>query len=210
MDDTRIGLAVVIERTAAPNRWEDWKFRLVAVVPDPMSPAAPSLQTVEAGQVDQAPAAQLVATNGPHTQWLYAGLRLELFPDECKGYFLNLTSGNPGWFVSWVVAENDPSQIEITGVSVSYIEADRRMFAEERVETVPLPSELCEWLRLFTNQHFRPDSARKVRAASFLNPDVRERVLGEGRGLGNADGIVSGTVPGTVPGSVPGAGAFNG
>jgi hypothetical protein len=23
------------------------------------------------------------------------------FPDECKGYFLNLTSGKPAWFVTW-------------------------------------------------------------------------------------------------------------
>jgi hypothetical protein len=58
---------------------------------------------------------------------------------------------------------------------VSYIEADRRLFAEERVENLPLEAELCEWLRLFTNEHFRPDSARKVRAQSFLSPEERER-----------------------------------
>ena len=42
------------------------------------------------------------------------------------------------------------------------------------VENLPLEAELCEWLRLFTNANFRPDSARKVRAQSFLSPQERE------------------------------------
>ena len=29
-----IQVAVVMERTAAPNAWEDWKFRVAEVVPD--------------------------------------------------------------------------------------------------------------------------------------------------------------------------------
>ena len=29
-----VRVAVVMEREAQPNRWEDWRFRLVDVVPD--------------------------------------------------------------------------------------------------------------------------------------------------------------------------------
>ena len=193
MDDNLIGVAVVIERLEAPNRWEDWQFRLMEVVPDSRDSAVSETpgeapQTAESGG-NKTGKPRLLSRDGPRTRWLYAGWRLQLYPDECKGYFLNLTSGNPGWFVSWVLDANDPSCIELTGVSVSYIEADRRMFAEEKVETVPLQSELCEWLRLFTNQHFRPDSARKVRAASFLQPQERERILGGGRAVGGAENL---------------------
>lgn len=163
-DEGRIGVAAVIERVAAPNRWQDWSFRLVDVIPDPTD--AP------AGATPGAP--RLIDTAGTRTRWLHGGFTLELFADECKGYFLNLTSGRPAWFVSWVPCEGDPSQVQVTGVSVSYIEADRRMFAEEHVENVPLQSELCEWLRVFTNQHFKPDGARKVRAQSFLDPRQRQ------------------------------------
>ena len=188
MNDNLIGVAVVIERLEAPNRWEDWQFRLIEVVPDSRNSvvdvtASEAHRTAESGS-DDTGKPRLLSRDGPRTRWLYAGWQLQLYADECKGYFLNLTSGNPGWFVSWVLAANDPSCIELTGVSVSYIEADRRMFAEEKVETVPLQSELCEWLRLFTNQHFRPDSARKVRAASFLEPQERESILGGGRAIG--------------------------
>lgn len=156
-----IPLAVVMERIAAPNAWEDWKFRVAEVVPDE-------------GAFGNVP--RKLHDDGKTSHWLYPGFVLELFPDECKGYFLNLTSGRPSWFVSWRGIDTDPSMVEVTGVSVSYIEADRRLFAEERVENLPLEAELCEWLRLFTNEHFRPDSARKVRAQSFLSPEERERL----------------------------------
>ncbi|MGB4114960.1 MAG: DUF3305 domain-containing protein [Polaromonas sp.] len=152
-------VAVLIQRTAAPNRWEDWQFKLLDVVP--------------ATHASDAVVYTMVADDGKQSRWLHSGFGVQLFADECKGYFLNLTSGQPSWFVSWRPDEQDPSQVEVTAVSLSYIEADRRMFAEEHLESVPLPPELCEWLQAFTNQHFKPDSARKVRAQSFLKADER-------------------------------------
>ena len=65
--------------------------------------------------------------------------------------------------------------VEITAASVSYIEADRRLFAGEQVESVPLAPELCQWLQAYTNDHFVPEETRKVRAMSFLTPEERER-----------------------------------
>lgn len=168
-----IRVAVVMEREAAPNRWEDWRFRLAEVVPDesPFGSAPRRLHD-----------------DGRLSRWLYPGIALELRADECKGYFLNLTSGRPSWFVSWRPQDDDPSMIEVSMVSVSYIEADRRMTAEEQVESVPLPDELCEWLREFTNANFVPDMPRKVRAQSFLSPEERERqaaALRDGHGGGH-------------------------
>jgi hypothetical protein len=156
-----IRVAVVMERVADPNAWESWRFRLVEVVPDE-------------GVFGAEP--RKLHDDGKTSRWLFPGFRLELFADECKGYFLNLTSGRPSWFVSWRPHDSDASLVEVTAVSVSYIEADRRMSAEERVESVPLAPELCEWLQAFTNEHFRPEGARKVRAQSFLSPGERERL----------------------------------
>ena len=152
-----VNVAVVIERTAQPNRWEEWGFRVAEVVPDEV-------------QFGKAP--RVLHDDGKVSRWMHPGFRVELFADECKGYFLNLTSGAPAWFVSWRATEL-PSTIEVSAVSVSYIEADRRLFAEEHVENLPLSNELCEWLRLYTNAHFRPDTGRKVRPQSFLSPAER-------------------------------------
>jgi len=156
----KLQVAVVMERIAAPNRWEAWQFRVVDVVPDE-------------GVFGTEP--RRLLDDGKTSRWLYPGFSVELFPDECKGYFLNLTSGAPAWFVSWLVDGQDPSKAAVTAVSVSYIEADRRMTADEQVENLPLEPELCEWLRLYTNEHFKPDTGRKVRAMSFLSPEERER-----------------------------------
>jgi Protein of unknown function (DUF3305) len=164
-------VAVVMERIAQPNPWQDWLFRLVDVVPD---------------EGAFGPDPRRLRDDGKTSRWLHPGFQVELFADECKGYFLNLTSGRPAWFVSWRVDDVDPSKVNLTGVSVSYIEADRRLTAEECVENVPLEPELCEWLRLFTNEHFRPETGRKVRAMSFLSPEERER-LGTA-GQADADG----------------------
>ncbi len=155
-----VQVAVVIDRVAQPNAWEDWSFRLSEVLPDD-------------GAFGSSP--RCLHDDGKTSRWLYPGFKVELFADECKGYFLNLTSGRPVWFVFWVVDPDNPSSLDLTGVSVSYIEADRRMTAEEVVENVPLEPELCEWLRVFTNTHFRPDTGRKVRAMSFLSPEEREK-----------------------------------
>jgi Protein of unknown function (DUF3305) len=168
-----VRVAVVMERIAQPNPWQDWLFRLVEVVPDEGAFGLEPRQLHDDGKI---------------SRWLYPGFKVELFADECKGYFLNLTSGQPVWFVSWLVDDIDPSRVNLTAVSVSYIEADRRMTAEECVENVPLEPELCEWLRLFTNEHFTPDTKRKVRAMSFLSPEERERQAAADRDGGGGAG----------------------
>lgn len=155
-----IRVAVVMERQAAPNRWEDWHHRVLEIVPDEATFGAE---------------VRCLHDDGTMSRWLHPGFGVELHADECKGYFLNLTSGRPSWFVSWRPDESDPSRVEVSAVSVSYIEADRRMTAEEQVESLPLEPELCEWLREFTNANFVPDAPRKQRAQSFLSPEERER-----------------------------------
>jgi hypothetical protein len=156
-----IQVAVVMERVAQPNQWEDYSFRVCEVIPDE-------------GLFGAAP--RKLFDDGKHSRWLHPGFRIELFADECKGYFLNLTSGRPAWFVIWRLDESDPSLALPQAVSVSYIEGDRWMAAEERVDNVPLADPLCEWLRLFTNANFRPDQPRKQRTTSFLSPQERDRL----------------------------------
>ena len=160
MSRPAVQVAVVMERVAQPNRWEDWQFRVVEVLADE-------------GAFGNEPRKML--DDGKHSRWIFPGYKLELFADECKGYFLNLTSGAPVWFVQWRAVEGDASLVRPVAVSVSYIEADRWLSAEEKVDNVPLHDDLCEWLRLFTNEHFKVEEPRRQRAQSFLSPEERER-----------------------------------
>ena len=151
-------VAVVMEREANPNRWEAWRFRVVDVVPD------------EDG-FGREP--RVLRDDGRVRRTLHPGLRLELFRDEGEGYFLNLTSGAPVWFVMWRVAEDDPSRAEPQAVSVSYNEAGRWLDAQERVDNVPLGAELAAWLQAYTDEHYRPEPKQRRRPQSFVAPGQR-------------------------------------
>ncbi len=154
-----VRVAVVMEREAAPNRWEAWRFRVAEVVED------------EGGFGD---AARVLRDDGRLQRALQPGFVLELFKDEAEGYYLNLSSGNPVWFVMWRIDEDDPSQARPEAVSLSYNEAGRWLDAQERVDNVPLSDELAAWLQSYTDEHYRPEPKKRKRPASFLPPDQRQ------------------------------------
>jgi hypothetical protein len=152
-------VAVVMEREANPNQWEAWRFRLVDVVPH-----QDAFGTV----------VRVLRDDGKRRQTLYPDFTLELFRDEAEGYFLNLTSGAPVWFVMWRVDDEDPSRAWPETVSVSYTEAGRWLDAQERVDNVPLPADGVAWLQAYADEHFRPEPKKRRRPQSFLSPDQRQ------------------------------------
>ncbi len=165
-----VTVAVVMERVAQPNRWEDWQHRVVEVVADEGGFGSEPRKMHDDGKV---------------SRWLHPGHTLELFADECKGYFLNLTAGKSVWFVLWRRDEDDASLARPAAVSLSYIEADRWLCAEEKVDNVPLPDDVREWLRVFTNEHYQIEQPRKQRAQSFLSPEERQMQAHKMKGSGH-------------------------
>ena len=150
-------VAVVMEREAQPNRWEDWRFRIVEVLVD---------EGLGAGHV--------LRDDGKLRRTLHTGFPVELFADEGEGYYLNLSTGRAVWFVMWRVDDADPSQARPEAVSLSYNEAGRWLDAQERVDNVPVPGEVREWLQAFVDANYRPQAKRRKRPASFLPPDQRQ------------------------------------
>ena len=153
-----VRVAVVMEREAAPNRWEAWRFRLLDVV-------------LHEDGFGTAP--RVLRDDGKHAQTLFPGFTLELFKDQGEGYHLNLTSGHPVWFVMWRIDDEDPSRAWPETVSLSYNEAGRWLDAQERVDNVPLGTELTEWLQAYTDAHYEPEPKKRRRPQSFLPPDQR-------------------------------------
>jgi hypothetical protein len=153
-----ISVAVLIERLKQPSRWEEWRFRLADVMLDDGSFGA---------------ASRMLRDDGRTAQFLYPGLSVSLFRDEGEGYYLNLSSGAPVWFVMWRIDEDDPSSARPEFVTLSYNEAGRLLDAQERVDNVPLPGEVRTWLQTFTDEHYRPEPKQRKRPASFRAPDQR-------------------------------------
>lgn len=158
-DRPALEVAVVIEREAKPNRWEDWRFKVAEVLPqEPAFGREP----------------RLLRDDGARARWLHPGYKVELFRDECEGYHLNLSSGAPVWFVMWRPEDGDASRAAPVVVSVSYNEAGRWLDAQERVDSVPLAAETAAWLQAYTDTHYRPEPKQRKRPASFLRPEERK------------------------------------
>ena len=153
-----IRAAVVMERERAPNRYEDWRFRIAEVVPHEEAFGTEARVLRDDGQVQRV---------------LHPGFELALFRDQAEGYFLNLTSGAPVWFVVWRIDEEDPSRAWPETVSLSYNEAGRWLDAQERVDNVPLQADIAAWLQAYTDEHYKPEPKQRRRPQSFVAPGER-------------------------------------
>ena len=153
-----ITVAVVMERETAPNRFEDWRFRIADVVPHESAFGT---------------AARVLRDDGKVLRTLHPNFKLALYRDQADGYYLNLSSGAPVWFVVWRVDDAEPSKAWPETVSLSYTEAGRWLDAQERVDNVPLAGELVAWLQAYTDEHYRPEPKKRRRPQSFVAPEDR-------------------------------------
>jgi len=152
-----LAVAVVMERMRVESRWQSERWETIGVVPD-RDPAGT--------------APRLLVENEERAQWLHPGFKLELFPDEAEGYYLNLSSPQPFVFVNW--NDEDGKAVPVI-VTVSYNEAGRLMDAGGRVDGVPMPAEWTPWLAEFVDKHYRPEPKKRVRPPSFKGARRDER-----------------------------------
>lgn len=159
-----VTMAVVMRKVPLANRWQPWKWELDAVLPD-------------LGEYGAAPLRLDADSHG--ARWLYPGHAVTLYRDEGEGYYLNLTSTTPCWFVLWRMAEEPDADGETRPVPVtvtlSYNEAGRWLDAGESVENVPLAPAQREWLEAFTHENYRPEPKKRRRPESFKAPEDRAR-----------------------------------
>ena len=153
-----IRVAVVIDREREPNRWQDWGFRIAEVV---------------AEQEAFGSEPRVLRDDGKLCRTLHPGFTLELHADQADGYYLNLSSGAPVWFVVWRIDDDEPSRAWPETVSLSYTEAGRWLDAQERVDNVPLPVDLVAWLQAYADEHYKPEPKQRRRPQSFIAPAER-------------------------------------
>jgi hypothetical protein len=148
MDTASPRIAIIMERRALANRWQSQSWEAIGIVPD---------------QGDAASARPL-RQGDARAQWLHGGFRLELHRDEAENYYLNLSARQPCVFIVWRMEEDLAVPKFVT---LSYGEAARFMDADERVDTVPMPPDLRDWLGEFVNLHYKPAPKQRSRPPSF-------------------------------------------
>lgn len=151
-----VQVAVVMRREAIDNRWQPYRWQLHDVVPhEPGFGDTPRCLRRDARTED----------------WLHPGFTVELFRDDAEGYYLNVTTSAPCWFVMWRMEEEaslaDAPIALPQIVTLSYHDAGRWLDAQEQVEQVPAPADIVEWMREFAQAHYTPEPKRRKRPDSF-------------------------------------------
>ena len=152
----RIDVAVIMRHERIDNRWQPWRWVLAEVIEN------------EAAFGTEP---RLLFQSASEERWLHPAFPVELFRDDAEGYYLNVTTPAPCWFVLWRIEESATIAPEPIArpvmVSVSYHDAGRWLDAQESVDQVPAPPEVVVWLREFVQEHYLPEPKRRQRPASF-------------------------------------------
>lgn len=148
MQPLRFPVDVVMERAPLANRWvsEIWR-------PAWIEPAEPAR-----GEI-----VERLADERTIERWRIGPFTIELHPVEAEGYFLNLTSPKPCVFIMWRMFDDATPPARPVIVTVSYNEASRLLDGGERVDNVPMPDGLSQWMKPFVAAHYKPEPRRKVR-----------------------------------------------
>lgn len=138
------------------NRWQPWRWVLDDVVP----------QEASFGKEPR-----ILHRSDDEVRWLHPGFTVELFRDDAEGYYLNVTTAAPCWFVLWRMDEKGQEGQEPIArpavVSLSYHDAGRWLDAQDTVEQVAAPAHVVEWMRAFADEHYVIEPRRRKRPESF-------------------------------------------
>jgi hypothetical protein len=151
-----VAVAVVMRRERIDNRWQPWRWSLADIVPH------------EEGFGAQP---RLLLKDEQEERWLHPGFKVELFTDDAEGYYLNVTTPQPCFWVVWRMEEeavlaDEPVAVPQT-VTLSYHDAGRWLDAQETVEQVAAPRAIVEWVQAFVDAHYVVEAKRRQRPQSF-------------------------------------------
>jgi hypothetical protein len=168
-----IEVDVVMRRepvTGPMSRWQAWRWVLGDVLlhatPDEVATLLPDEQHEPQAVAPLDPSAHPGAEH-----WLFPRFRVALYRDDAEGYFLNLNSPSPCFWVVWRSDESrlidgEPLAVPQT-VTLSYHDAGRWLDAQELVEQVSAAPEVVDWLRGFVDATYQPEPKRRQRPDSF-------------------------------------------
>jgi hypothetical protein len=152
----RLSAAVVMHRERIDNRWQAWRWSLADVVPH---------------EDEFGTAARLLVKSETEERWLHPGFTVELHIGDAEGYYLNMTTEQPCFWVVWRMEEEPSLADEPLAVpqivTVSYHDAGRWLDAQETVEQTPMPASVAQWVQDFVDKHHVLEAKRRQRPQSF-------------------------------------------
>ena len=171
METEAIRIGIVMQRLPLNNRWQPYQWRLLELV---------------GGDVLQDGVVHCLRDDAADMRWLFTGFDIKLYSDEAEGYFLNVSSPTPCWFVMWRIEQLNGAEVAVPkSITLSYNEAARLMDGGEQVDTLPAAPDIVERLTAFTQEYYRPEPKRKRKKPSFEGGAAVDQMA---RAEGGADG----------------------
>ena len=151
-----VRVAVVMRSERIDNYWQQWRWSLADVVPH---------------VADFGDQPHLLSKSEWEERWLHPGFLVELHRGDAEGYYLNVTTPQPCFWVVWRMEEeaglaDEPIAVPQI-VTVSYHDAGRWLDAQESVEQVPAPPAVVQWIQHFVDEHHVLEAKRRQRPQSF-------------------------------------------
>lgn len=94
-------------------------------------------------------------------QYLWDGLRLQLYRDAAETYWFNLTGVRPSLFI--VCSEDEHGELEPIEVTADHADSASAVESDYKVFAVPIPPEVIGQLEEFVMTHFKPQPRQKRR-----------------------------------------------
>jgi len=133
-------ISVIMEKRPSDSAWVNFSFQAIGVV------TSDHLQ-------DNSHAKQIYQQDGIE-RFLFPGLGLQLFQDECESYYHNLMSPQPGCFI----VAGEPEDLDEMPVpylvSLSFDEVHAYLEGDEQVYAVEIPADLYQWAEAFILTHY--------------------------------------------------------
>lgn len=106
------------------------------------------------------------------TQYLWDGLRLELFRDAAETYWFNLTGTRPSLFI--ICQEQEGGELVPVSVTADHADSTSAVEADCKVFAVPIPADVLRQLEEFVMTYFEPEPPRKRRRQEWSEQAPRK------------------------------------
>jgi hypothetical protein len=139
-------VVVIIKRRPSANRWINYTWQISGVV-------------VNSREQTAAMAGVRIRSAEDGDEFLWGGLSVTLYKDQCESYYHNLLAAQPNLYV--ITRDNERGEPVPFRVSASFDEANAYTEAEEQAYPVPMPAELYGWIERYVLTHYVPEPRKK-------------------------------------------------
>lgn len=158
-------VAVLFEKRPSSNRWIDASWRATGLVVSTSTQKGMNLVKSSESDHDSQEGSEY---------YIYTGLSIRLFKDECESYYHNMKSPQPHCYVVAHWLNDAPEPFLAT---LSFDEAHAYLEGNEEVYEMPVPAELYLSVEAYVIEHYFPEKKRKRKLKQWHNNQSTQQTI---------------------------------